>query len=92
MFIWYVIGGHWINAGLTQYILIDRNPENGFDIHNAAGEVSGIIMQLKLVKTSSEEYLHSPEEHYLLLHDTKIMINIFQPWVNKQRHVFSADI
>ena len=47
-------------------------------------------MQLKLVNTSSEEYLHSPEEHDgLLLHVTNIMLNILQPWVNKQRRVAS---
>ena len=61
MSIWYGIGGHWINAGLPQYISIDINPENGFDIQNAADLVSGIIMQLMLVKTSSEEALHYPE-------------------------------
>ena len=42
------------------------------------------MIQLKLVKASSEEYLHSLEEHYGLLHDTKVMLNILQ--VNKQRH------
>ena len=58
---WYGIGGNWINADLPQYILIDRNPENGCEIKNAADRVSGIMMQLKLVKTSSEEDLCSPE-------------------------------
>ena len=29
---WYGIGGHWINASLPQYIVIDRNPENGCEI------------------------------------------------------------
>ena len=51
---WYGIGGHWINAGLTQYIAIDRKPENGCEIQNASDGVSGIMIQLKLVKTSSE--------------------------------------
>ena len=51
---WYGIGGQWINAGLLQYIAIDRNPENGCEIQNATDGVSGIIMQLKLVKTSYE--------------------------------------
>ena len=59
---WYGIRGHWINAGLLQYIAIDRKPENCYEIHNAADVVSRIIIQLKLVKTSSEEYLHSTEE------------------------------
>ena len=86
---WYGIGGYWVNAGLPQYIAIDRNPENGCEIQNTADGVSGIMIQLKLVKTSSEEDIHSPEEHDGLLHGTKVMINIFQPWVNKQQRVFS---
>ena len=61
MYRWYGIGGHWINVGLPQYISIDRNPENVFEIQNAADVVSFIMMQLKLVNNSSEEYLHSPE-------------------------------
>ena len=74
---WYGIGGNWINADLTQYIAIDRKPENGCDIQNSADGFSGITAQLKLVKTSSEEYLHYPEEYDGLLHGTKVMINIF---------------
>ena len=54
----YGIRGHWINAGLLQYIAIDRKPENGCEIQNDADNVSGIMMQLRLVKTSSEEDLH----------------------------------
>ena len=53
--------GHWINASLPQYIAIYRNPENGCDTQNAADGVHGIMMQSELVKTSSEEDIHSPE-------------------------------
>ena len=45
MSIWYGIRGHRINAGLTQYIAIDRNPKNDFEIQNAADVVSGTTMQ-----------------------------------------------
>ena len=48
-------------------------------------------MQLKLAKNSFEEDLHSPEEHDGLLHGNKLMINILQPWVNKQRRVVIVD-
>ena len=58
---WYRIGGQWINSIFPQYIAIDRNLANGCWIHNAADRVSVIMMQLKLVKTYSEEDLHSPE-------------------------------
>ena len=90
MSIWYVVGGHWINAGLPQYITIDRKPENGCEIQNAADGVSVIMMQLYLVKTYSEEDLSYPEEHDGLLYGTKLMLNILQLWVNKQRRFVSA--
>ena len=48
-------------------------------------------MQLNIVKNSFKEDLHSPEKHYGLLHGTKVMLNILQPWVNNQRRVVSAD-
>ena len=79
------------NSGLPQYIAIDRKPGNVCDIQNATDGVSGIMIKLKLVNTSSEEDIHSPEEHDGLLHGTKVMLNILQPWVNKQRCVVSAD-
>ena len=83
MSIWYGIGGHWINASLPQYIEIDRKPENGCEIQNAADGVSDIMMQLKLVKTSSGEDPHYPEEHDGFWQGLKVMLNILQPWVNK---------
>jgi Transposase IS4 len=33
---WYGQGGHWINMGLPMYVAIDRKPENGCEIQNAA--------------------------------------------------------
>ena len=76
---------------MPHYIAIDRRPENGCEIQNAADRVSGIIIQLKLINTSSEEDLHYLEEHDGLLHGTKVMINILKPPVNKKRCVVSAD-
>ena len=76
---------------MPQYIAIDIKTENGCEIHNDDDGVSGIMMQLKLAKTSSEEDLHSNEEHDGLLHGTKVMINLLQPWENKKRRVVSAD-
>ena len=80
MSIWYGIGGHWINPGLTQYNAIDRNPGNGCEIQNASDDVSGIMMQLKLFKTSSGEDPHSLEEHDGLLHGTKECSIFFSHW------------
>ena len=44
---WYGQGGHWINHGLPQYIAIDRKPENGCEIQNAACGRSGVMLRLK---------------------------------------------
>ena len=88
---WYGITGKLTNSGSQQYIAIGRKPENGCEIQNAADCVSGIIMPLKLGKSSSEEDLHATEEHGGLLHGTKVMLNILQLWLNKQRRVVSVD-
>jgi len=52
---WYGIGGHWINKGLPMYVAIERKPEDGCEIQNSCDGVSGIMMQLKLVKTQAHE-------------------------------------
>ena len=88
---WYGIGGHWINASYTQYISIDIKPENGCEIQNAADGFSGIMMQLNLVKNSSEKAPHYPEEYDGLFHSTKVMLKLLWTWVNKQWRVVSVD-
>ena len=49
------------------------------------------MIHLKLANTSSEEDLHYSEEYEGLLHGTKVMLNILNPWLNKQRRVVSSD-
>jgi len=58
---WYGIGGHWINKGLPMYVAIDRKPEDGCEIQNACDGVSGIMMQLKLVKTQAHQTAEEEE-------------------------------
>ncbi len=41
---WYGQGGHWINHGLPQNVAIDRKPENGCEIQNAACGCSGVML------------------------------------------------
>ena len=41
---WYGQGGHWINHGLPMYVAIDRKPENGCEIQNAACGYSGVMI------------------------------------------------
>lgn len=52
---WYGLGGHWIDLGLPHYVAIDRKPENGCEIQDAACGRSGIMLRLELVVTAEEE-------------------------------------
>ena len=56
MYQWYGLGGHWINMGLPMYVAIDRKPEDGCEIQSACCALSGIILQLKLVKSEAAEH------------------------------------
>ena len=62
--------------------LIESMKMIGCEIQNTADGVSGMLMQLKLVNTSSEEYLHSPEEHDVLLYGTKVMLTYSRRYSN----------
>jgi hypothetical protein len=55
---WYGLGGHWINMGLPMYVAIERKPDNGCEIQNACDGRSGIMMQLKLVRSATAEALY----------------------------------
>jgi Transposase IS4 len=52
---WYGMGGHWINMGLPMYVAMERKPEDGCEIQDACCGVSGIMMQLKVVRTAAGE-------------------------------------
>ena len=84
---WYGQGGHWINLGLPMYIAIDRKPENGCEIQNACCGRSGIMMRLKLVKTAEEEATHTVEGEDGMLHGTRILLFLIDPWVYSGRTV-----
>ncbi|KAI2508605.1 Transposase IS4 [Fragilaria crotonensis] len=87
---WYGQGGHWINHGLPQYVAIDRKPENGCEIQNAACGRSGVMLRLKLVKGvnlpgSEDEVLGDNEES--LLHGTNVLKHVVSPWFGTNRIV-----
>jgi Transposase IS4 len=52
---WYGLGGHWINMGLPMYVAMDRKPEDGCEIQNSCCGRSGIMLQLRLVKSAASE-------------------------------------
>jgi hypothetical protein len=69
------------------YMDIDRKPENGCEIQNAACGNSGVMLRLKLVKTAEEEGANTLEEDDGLLHGTVVLKNLVLPWANTNRIV-----
>ena len=55
MYRWYGMGGYWINEGLTEYIKIDRNTENVYEIQKFSDGYVGVILRLKLVNMEEEK-------------------------------------
>ena len=83
---WYGMGGHWINGGLPNYVAMDRKPENGCEIQDAACGDSGIMIRLKLVKTSNEEEEEGGGGEGEL-HGLKVMKELTEPWWGSWRVV-----
>ena len=88
---WYGQGGHWINHGLPQYVAIDRKPENGCEIQNAACGMSGVMLRLKLVKGAdlpgSEEEEQFGKNNESLLHGTNVLKHVVSPCFGSNRIV-----
>ena len=78
---WYGQGGHWINHGLPMYVVIDRKPENGCEIQNAACGHSGVMIQLKVVKTAEEENASAVTDGDGNNHGTNVLKFLVEPWV-----------
>jgi Transposase IS4 len=92
---WYGLGGSWINIGLPHYMAIDRKPDAGCEIQTACCGKSGVMLQLKLVKTNKEldslEQQRSTTAEQIelqrLQHGTKILLSLVKPWQHSQRLV-----
>ena len=52
---WYGLGGSWILEGLPHYVSIDRKPDSGCEIQDSCCGVTGILCQLLVVKSESNE-------------------------------------
>ena len=60
---WYGQGGDWINFGLSYYVVIDRNSENGCEIQDSCCGVSVIMLRLKVVKQDTYySYIDADED------------------------------
>ena len=78
---WYGQGGHCINHGLPMYVAIDRKPENGCEIQNAACGHSEVMIQLKVVKTAEEENASAVTNDDGNNHGTNVLKFLAEPWV-----------
>ena len=83
---WYGQGGSWINHDLPHYVDIDRKPESGAEIQNAACGTSGVMIHLKLVKgqlIGGEE----DENEEGVPHGGQVMLELVEPWYHTDRIV-----
>ena len=67
------------------YVAIDQKPENGCEIQNAVCGDSGIMIQIKLVKSKKEEERIEEEEGEVdgeddLNHGTTVLLDILALW------------
>ena len=69
---WYGQGSHWIDLGLQMYVAMDRKPENGAEIRNAACGWSGVMMRLRIMKSENNEEEHQDDKDNLP-HGTKVL-------------------
>ena len=79
---WYGLGGDWINIGLPMYVSIDRKPEDGCEIQDAACGRSGIMIRLKLVKTKTQTESEPDDDR---LHGTSVLKELLSPWFHTYR-------
>ena len=84
---WYGQGGHWISIGLPMYVAIDRKPEIGCEIQNAACGLGGIMLRFHLVTTAAEEHASRTEAESQMLHGTAVLQRLVGPWAGSDRIV-----
>jgi len=89
---WYGLGGNWINIGLPHYISMDRKPEDGCEIQDAACGRSGVMLQLRVVKDPADEpeLAPTPNESPDLPHGGRVLRELVSPWYNTGR-IICAD-
>jgi len=84
---WYGLGGHWSSVGLPMYVAIDRKPENGREIQNAACGRSGIILHLHLVTTAAAKHANLSAAETQLFLGTTVLQRLVGPWAGTDRIV-----
>ena len=72
------------------YVVIDRKPENGCEIQNAACGHSGVMIQFKVVKIAEEENASAVTDDDGNNHGTNALRFLVEPWVRTD-HCVCAD-
>lgn len=84
---WYGQGGAWIQRGLPTYVVLDRKPESGCEVQNAACGRSDIMLRLSVV-TSAEYQREMDDAHdNALTHGVNVFKRLVAPWAGTQRVV-----
>ena len=86
--IWYGQRGHWINMGLPMNISIYQKTENSCEIKNSSCGRSGVMLQLRLVKTAEErktEHANAGDDGQI--HGTQVLKKLVNPSSNSNRIV-----
>ena len=85
---WYGIGREYINDGFPMYVEIYRKPDNGYGIQDADEDKTGKMIRLRLVNNEVEEEANSMrEDEDGLIHGTKTLLELVEPWANTDRIV-----
>ena len=79
-----------MTSELPMYVVIDRKPENGCEIQNAACGYSGVMIRLKIVKTAEEENGSAVTDDDGNNHGTNVLKFLVEPWVRTD-HCVCAD-
>jgi len=87
---WYGLGGHGISFGLPMYVVIDRKPDNGCEIQNAASERSSIMLRFHLMTTAADQHANVSAAETQLLHETTVLLRLVGPWARTDR-IMCAD-
>ena len=74
--------------GPTQYIVMDRNPVNGYKIHHACCTQLWVMLRMKLVEAEDEEGAHAQEGGDRLPHRLKVFKQFVSPWFHTDQLVF----
>ena len=84
---WYGLGGEYINKGAPFYVYIDGKPDGGIEIQTSACAKSGVLLQLKVVKSKTETRRHNFLRHVPAGENagTTAVKELTQPWHRSNR-------